>query len=185
MSTCCNRICHMFHLDVAKVDLVLHMLQWLMLQVYASNVSAVSNICCKCFYLDVAYMLQWPHTYVASVRFIYFRCMLQVSYLDVPSVSVAYTYVASVYSKCFICFRRMLQVCLSRCCSCYTHTLQTYVYKCFTCFWCMLQSASCCNISRRRKRSHVEAVPTGIAVPMCTASEAGVGGPHLHAHQQA
>ena len=29
------------------------------------------------------------------------------------------------------------------------------------------------------------AVPTGAAVPTCAASKAGVGGPHLHAHQQA
>jgi hypothetical protein len=48
-------------------------------------------------------------------------------------------YVASVYSKCFIYFRRMLQVCLFGCCSCYAHMLQTYVCKCFTCFRRRLQ----------------------------------------------
>jgi hypothetical protein len=102
---------HMFHLDVAKVDLVLHMLQWLMLQVYVSNVSAVSNICCKCF-IWILHICWNSYTYVASVRFICFRRMLQVFYLDVPSVSVAIhvcckrlfkmfqlfqTYVASVF----------------------------------------------------------------------------------------
>jgi hypothetical protein len=36
---------------------MLHIFIWLlhMLQVYVSNVSPVSDVCCKCFYLDVAY----------------------------------------------------------------------------------------------------------------------------------
>jgi hypothetical protein len=65
-----------------------------------------------------------------------------------------YTYVARVYSKCFICcFRRKLQVCLFGCCICFTHMLQIFyldvVYvcngfqvfsRCFCkCFRCMLQ----------------------------------------------
>ena len=71
---------HMFYLEVAKVDLVLHMLQCL----YAY----VASVCLKCFsyfqtyvamvYLDVAYvalaihicckrMFQMFQTYVASV----------------------------------------------------------------------------------------------------------------------
>ena len=39
-----------------------------------------------------------------------------------------YTYVASVRSKCFICFfRSILQVCIFGCCICFTHMLQEYV----------------------------------------------------------
>ena len=36
-----------------------------MLQVYVSNISAVSNVCCKCF-IRMWHMLQWPYTYVVS-----------------------------------------------------------------------------------------------------------------------
>jgi hypothetical protein len=50
-----------------------------MLQVYVSNVSAISNVCCKCFYLDVTYVVV-PNT------------MLQ-----------------NIFCKYFICFGRMLQ----------------------------------------------------------------------------
>jgi hypothetical protein len=66
---------HMFHLNIAKVDLVLHILQWLytcvvslcfkrMLRVFHLDVAYVAvaiNVCCKLFskcfnyfYLDVA-----------------------------------------------------------------------------------------------------------------------------------
>jgi hypothetical protein len=55
---------YVFYLDVAKVNLVLHMLQCYtcMLQVYVSNVSTVSNIHCKCMFQ----MFQLFHMYVAS-----------------------------------------------------------------------------------------------------------------------
>ena len=33
---------------------------------------------------------------------------------------------------------------------------------------------SCCNISRSRKRTHVDVVFAGVVVPMCAASEVGV-----------
>jgi hypothetical protein len=85
---------HMFHLDVTKVNLVLHMLQ-----VYVSSVSAVSNICCKCFIL-MLYMLQWLYTYVANVCFkcfTYFGRMLQVFYLDVVVCCHGYTRMLQMY----------------------------------------------------------------------------------------
>jgi hypothetical protein len=66
--------------------------------------------------------------------------MLYVFHLDVASVSVAITYVVSVHSKCFICFRRMPQVfyldvawfhpdgvcVLSGCCICYKCMFQMF-----------------------------------------------------------
>jgi hypothetical protein len=97
MSTCCN-VCfmhfrcmlHMIHLNVAKIDLVLRMLQWLytyvasmfqmfqlfqtyvvsvlseyyiccsgytyMLQASIQNILFVSDVYCKYFHLDVAYV---------------------------------------------------------------------------------------------------------------------------------
>jgi len=128
-----------FYLDIVYVAMATHVCcngYTPMLQ-YISNVLAISNVCCKCF-IWMLHMLQWPYTY-----------MLQVYILNVSSISDVcckyfiwmfhmfrwlYTYVASLYSKCFICFRHMLQVCLSGCCSCYTHMLQTYVCKCLTCF---------------------------------------------------
>ena len=48
-----------FHTDVAKVDQMLHILQWLCMYVanMCPNVSSVfSDVCCKCVYLDVAYV---------------------------------------------------------------------------------------------------------------------------------
>jgi hypothetical protein len=64
------------------------------------------------------------------------------------------------------------------------HMLQAYVVNVSPIFRLCCRSASCCNISTRRKQAHAEAVPAGAAVPMCAASETGVGGPHLHACQQ-
>jgi hypothetical protein len=81
-----------------------------------SNVSSVLDVCCKCF-VWMLHMFQW-----------------------------IYTYVTSVYSKCFICFRRMLQ---------------TYVINVSPVSEVCCRSASCCNISRRRKRTHVDAFPSG------------------------
>ena len=63
--------------------------------------------------------------------------------------------------------------------------LQGYVANVLSVLDVCCKSASCCNINRRRKWTRAEVVPTGVAVPTCVASEAGVGGPHLHAHQQA
>jgi hypothetical protein len=71
-----------------------------MLQKYIPNVSYVLVLCCnKCFYVASCkcftyklHMLQWLYTYVVSVCFKWFNCfrsMLQVFYLDVPSVIVA------------------------------------------------------------------------------------------------
>jgi hypothetical protein len=123
---CFRCMLHMFHLDVAKVDLVLHMLQWLY--------TYVASVCFKCFsyfkrmlqlfYLDIGYVAVAIHVCCKCMFecFTCFRPMLQVFHLDVAYVQ---TYVASIYSKCFICFRRMLQMCLYVCCSCYT-----YICKC-------------------------------------------------------
>jgi hypothetical protein len=72
----------MFHLDIAKIDLVLHMLQWLY--------TYVASVCFKCFS--------------------YSKCMLQVFYIDVVYVALLYIYVASVCYKCFSYFKCMLQV---------------------------------------------------------------------------
>jgi hypothetical protein len=82
-------VLHMFHLDVAKVDLVLHMLQGLYTYVVSVcfKCLAVSNICYKCF-IRILHMLQWLYMYVTSVCFTCFRPMLQMFYLDV--VYIAY-----------------------------------------------------------------------------------------------
>jgi hypothetical protein len=94
-----------------------------MLQASIQNVSSVSDVCCKCVYLD-------------DVVVIHICCKHM--FINVSSVS-------NVYCK----------------------------------------SASCCNISRRRKQTHAEVVPTGLTIPTLAASEVGVGGPHLHAHHRA
>jgi hypothetical protein len=81
-----------FHLDVAYT--------------YVSNVSDVFRFMLQVFYLDVA-KVDLDVAYVAMVihvSFKYFICF---------QTDVAYVvngYVASVCSKCFICFRRLLQL---------------------------------------------------------------------------
>jgi hypothetical protein len=103
--------------------------------------------------------------YVVNICVKYFRCsrcMLQVFYMDVAKkkqiwmlhiLQWLYTYVASVYSKCFIYFRR---------CKCFIwmlHMLQwlyTYIAsvwsKCFICFRRQEVLLCCkCFMSRRRR----------------------------------
>ena len=107
-----------------------------MLQVYVSNILAVSNVCCKCF-IYMLHMLHWIYTYVASVcfkYFIYFRRMLQVFIWMMCMFQWLYTYVASVYSvssvsdicyKCFIWILHILQLLYkyvaSVCCKCFIY----------------------------------------------------------------
>jgi hypothetical protein len=57
---------HVFHLDVAKVNLMLHMLQLVYTYVASVgfNVSAVSEVCCE-YFICILHMLQWLYTYVA------------------------------------------------------------------------------------------------------------------------
>jgi hypothetical protein len=52
-----------FYVDVAKVDWDVASVSKA-LQAFAQNVSSVSDVCCKCFDLDVAYV---SHIYVATV----------------------------------------------------------------------------------------------------------------------
>jgi hypothetical protein len=85
----------MIHLDVAKVDLVLHMLQWLYtyVLVYVLNVPAVLNVCCKCF------------IWILHIAVVCYKCMFQMFHLF-------QTYVASVLSGvAILCFRRMFLGC--------------------------------------------------------------------------
>jgi hypothetical protein len=113
----------MFYLDVAKVDLVLHMLQCLY-----TYVASVCFKCFRCFQTYVASGLSGCCTsYTHTLQVYVFKCfscfkrMLQMFYLDVAYVVVTiYTrmfqmYVASVLSGCYIC------------CSGHTHILQEYV----------------------------------------------------------
>jgi hypothetical protein len=72
-SGCCNSYVYMF-------------------QVYVLNVLFVSDVCCKCFYLDIT-KIDLNVTYT---------CMLHAYF---SSVSVFYTSVASVSSRCCICLQ--------------------------------------------------------------------------------
>jgi hypothetical protein len=93
---------HMFYLDVAKVDLVLHMLQWLY--------TYVASVCFKCFSC--------------------FKRILQVFYLDVAYVALALHVCCKYRFKMFQLFQTYVASVLSRCCLCcsaHIHMLQTYV----------------------------------------------------------
>jgi hypothetical protein len=98
-------------MDVAKVDRMLHMLQWL--YTYVTNVCSqcfiyFSDICCKCVYLDVAYVSHIccncfiQMLLVFAIVFKCFQVFLQ----------VFRTYIASVLAVsdvCCMCFIWILQ----------------------------------------------------------------------------
>jgi hypothetical protein len=83
---------------------MLHMLQWLC--TYVSNVSYVLEVCCKCFYLNVAKVdLNVAYTYMLQVYRCFIR-LLQVFHLDVAYVCNDF----QVFFRCFCkCFKRMFQ----------------------------------------------------------------------------
>jgi len=86
-----------------------------MLQEFVQNVSSVTDLRCKRFDCCICFTHMLQH-YVSNVLFVpvfllqqvFSCCKLQVVYLDVAYVFC--THVASVCSRCFICFRRMLHV---------------------------------------------------------------------------
>jgi hypothetical protein len=115
---------HMFHLDVSKADLLLH--------ICCNGYMYVASVCFKCF---------------SS-----FKRMLQVFYWMLHMLQWLYTYVASVCLKCFCCFQTYVASILSRydvayvalaihvCCKCtfqMFELFQTYVANvlCFKCFY--------------------------------------------------
>ena len=111
--SCFRCMLHTFHLNVAKVDLVLHILQ--LLYTYGASVCFKCFGCFKrmlqVFYLDIAY--------VAPAIHVCYKCIFQIFQLFQTYVAnilsrccscySAHTYIASVCCKCFIYFRRMLQ----------------------------------------------------------------------------
>ena len=50
---------------------------------------------------------------------------------------------------------------------------------------CVVEVLHVATLAGAGSECMLKTVPTGATVPTCEASEAGVGGPHLHAHQQA
>jgi len=89
--------------------------------VFVQNASSVPDVCCKRFDLDVSYVLyiccnrmfQMFHLFQSSVAASVF--MLQVA--SVLFGCWFHTYVVSVSSICFICFKRMLHSSVSCCTS--------------------------------------------------------------------
>jgi hypothetical protein len=68
-----------------------------MLQVYVSNVSAVSNVCCKCFYLGVAYVVVAIHI---CCKYVFQMFLL--FHLDVAYVAVAIHVYCIIFSNQYI-----------------------------------------------------------------------------------
>jgi hypothetical protein len=109
-------ILHMFYLDVAKVDLALHILQNVytcMLQLYVSNVSVVFKCMLQVVYQDVASVALAIHvrckcmfSNIAAVLNVCCKCFIWMLHM----LQWPYTYVASVCFKCFSRFKCMLQV---------------------------------------------------------------------------
>jgi len=108
---------------------------------------------------------------------------MDVAKVDPDDAHVAmaiYIYVARVYLKCFICFRRMLQVFYLDVAyvAVAIHMLQAYVANIAPISDVYCRSASSDNISRCGKRAHAEVIPT------CMTRKAW-GGSHLHACRSA
>jgi hypothetical protein len=149
MSTCYNRIFHVFQIYVAYISSGCCKSRSSIVYV-----AMVIHVCCKC----VFQMFQLFQTYVASVLFGYciccsgYRCMLQVCVPNVSSVldlccylQVFYldvAYVSDIYCKCVFKMFHLFQTYVA---SVFTWMLQlmyTYaanaVCKCFTYFRRML-----------------------------------------------
>ena len=90
-----------------------------MLQVYVSNVLSILDVCCKCF-IWMLHMFQWLYTYVASV---YSKCFI-------------FSYVRC---KCFIWLLHMLQLLYTYAASVFANVSPISDVYC--------RSASCCNIA--------------------------------------
>ena len=153
MSTCCNRMFHAFQMYVAYV-----------LSGCCKNRSGIAyvamaiDVCCKCMFQ----MFQPFQMYVAVV--IHICC------------------------KCFICMLHMFHTYIAN--MCYLNVVVAIHICCKHMFvnvspisdvYC--RSASFCNISRHRKRTHADAVPMGIAVPTCmhiNRHEAGISRHEAH-----
>jgi hypothetical protein len=125
----------MFHAFCICFIWMLHILQWLytcVTSVCFKNFSSFKRML-QVFHLDVAYVPVAIHVCCNCVFKMYqlFHMDIACFYLDVAYVAVViYTYIASVYPKCFTYFRRMLQVFyldVVISCSGYTHMLQMYV----------------------------------------------------------
>jgi hypothetical protein len=126
---CFRYMLHIFYQDITKIDLVLHMLKWLYM-----NVASICFKCFRCFkrmwqvfYLDVAY--------VAMVIHVYCKCMFQIFQLFK-------TYVACVLFGCCICS------------TAHTHMLQNICCKYFIYFRRAIQQMLLywkCFMSKRGK----------------------------------
>jgi hypothetical protein len=138
----------------------------------APYVSCVSDVCfiwmLHVFHLDVPYVVMTIHVCC--------KCMFQIFHLFICMLQ-------SVLFRCCICFSghtHMLHASIQNvssvldvCCKCvyldFAYVAQPMLQMCVVnvspvsdvC----CKSASCCNISKRRKRAHAETLPTGAAVP--------------------
>ena len=91
-----------------------------MLQAFVQNISSVPNVCCKCFDLVVAYVSHMLQQYILNVSSVSVLCCSK--YFNVASckcfiwmLHMFHIHVASVCSKCFIYFKRMLHQVFSFC----------------------------------------------------------------------
>jgi len=91
--TSCNGYTRMYQASVSNVSSVF---SDVCCKCFYLDVAYVSHICCKCVYLDVAYVLQWFfkcfqvflqvfQTYISSVSFI-FKRILQMFHMNVSKV---------------------------------------------------------------------------------------------------
>jgi hypothetical protein len=179
LSGCCKSRSGVTYVVMAKYGCCKCMFQMIQL---CSNVSAVFKRMSQVFYLDVAYVAMTIHVCC--------KCVFQTFHLFSDICCKCF-----ILSRCSICFsgyKRMLQASIQNvssvsdvCCKCVYLAVADAIHICCKRMFISVlsvsnvccRSASCCNMSRRRKRMHAEAVPTGVAVSTCAASETGTGGP--------
>jgi hypothetical protein len=110
---------HVFYLDVAKFDLVLHMLQWLY--------TYVSNVCFECF----SYFIRILQVFLSRCCICYsgYTHMLQAYVSPVLDICCSKCFMLQVFSLAGVRSGRIRSV-PSECCICcngYTCMLQVYV----------------------------------------------------------
>jgi hypothetical protein len=87
--------------DVIRVVMAIHVC----FQVYILNVSSVPEVCCKCFYLDVAYIFMLQ-AYVSSV----FRCFIHMFTSVLSGCCIRLQWFSNIFRSFRKCLRRLFKV---------------------------------------------------------------------------
>jgi hypothetical protein len=147
-----------------------------MLQVFQRHIASVSDACCsrlfKIFHLFKTYVASVFYLDIALVLHICCKSMFEIFHLfqSYVTINVFMLQIASVLSRCCICFTRMLQFVCFKCFICFRRTL----HPCVSCFrgresWRHGQGVEAWGVASRGSAVGVRNTPrilrTGCACP--------------------